>query len=665
MTKTKSTKRALLLSALSLLMCVSMLIGSTFAWFTDTASTAVNAIQSGKLDVVLEKFDEAKGEWVSAEGEPLKWITTDAVDNVLWEPGCTYKLPKLRVRNAGNLALKYEVEITGLKGDAKLLEVIEFTGLPTNATLTAGAANEFQIEGHMAEEAGNEYQNLKIDSVAITVYATQLAYESDSYGPDYDEEAVIGTYIELGEGEDLLAALASAEAGKPVTINLMGNVEWPTEGHHGENDITPASAIVINGNGYTITATGAGVTPIGDTEAPMTLKNVKIVDNSVSYAEDAWELTYLEVGGTKLNCENVTFADEIQFGTNATFTNCTFESNEESVYAVWVEDGNATFINCAFTGYRGIKVHEAYGSEVKTVVVDNCTFVNITKKPGVAIGTVNAATTIKITNNVFAATQPGDQNNYKYETDTDVTTFNFVDENNIITTPVATFAELKEVFEKGGSVELTADIAITELVTIPAGVEVYLDMNGKTITPASANVDPLFDVKTGAALVIDGNGTFDLGEMGTVNGMSLMYPRGDVTINSGTFKIATNGTKYGSMFVGINGGQGKLIINGGYFDGGYYKEGDCFNNCRNLINGSWGQYIRIYGGTFVGQNPAWGDEGMAFLCPHCTHTPGQGYCQALFLEGQSREDTELPEGYTITEGTTADGRPTYTVNYSK
>lgn len=232
-------------------------------------------------------------------------------------------------------------------------------------------------------------------------------------------------------------------------------------------------------------------------------------------------------------------------------------------------------------------------------------------------------------------------------------------------TRIATFDELKTAFANGGNVELTADIAITELVTIPAGVEVYLDMNGKTITPASANVDPLFDVKTGAALVIDGNGTFDLGEMGTVNGMSLMYPRGDVTINSGTFKIATNGTKYGSMFVGINGGKGKLIINGGYFDGGYYKEGDCFNNCRNLINGSWGQYIRIYGGTFVGQNPAWGDEGMAFLCPHCTHTPGQGYCQALFLKGQSREDTELPEGYTITEGTTADGRPTYTVNYSK
>ena len=502
MTKTKSTKRALLLSALSLLMCVSMLIGSTFAWFTDTASTAVNAIQSGKLEVVLEKFDEAKGGWVSAEGEPLKWITTDEVDNVLWEPGCTYKLPKLRVRNAGNLALKYEVEITGLKGDAKLLEVIEFTGLPTNATLTADAANEFQIEGHMAEEAGNEYQNLKIDSVAITVYATQLAYESDSYGPDYDEEAVIGTYIELGEGEDLLAALASAEAGKPVTINLMGNVEWPTEGHHGENDITPASAIVINGNGYTITATGAGVTPIGDTEAPMTLKNVKIVDESVSYKEDAWEFTYLEVGGTKLNCENVTFADEIQFGTNATFTNCTFESNEQSVYAVWVEDGNATFKNCAFTGYRGIKVHEAYGSEVKTVVVDNCTFVNITKKPGMAIGDLNADTTVAITNSTFAGCQAGEQGLYIYETDTEVTSFNFVNKNNVVATAVASDLSLIEALEKGNSAVLTSDVTIDKA---------NLNSNGYGATGINLKAGQTLDGQGNVLNINGAGGTWDSG----------------------------------------------------------------------------------------------------------------------------------------------------------
>ena len=59
MTKTVSTKRALILSLLSMLLCVSMLIGSTYAWFTDTANTAVNKIQAGTLAVALEMKDNA------------------------------------------------------------------------------------------------------------------------------------------------------------------------------------------------------------------------------------------------------------------------------------------------------------------------------------------------------------------------------------------------------------------------------------------------------------------------------------------------------------------------------------------------------------------------------------------------------------------------------
>ena len=65
MTSSKSTKRALLTSVLALLMCVTMLIGATFAWFTDSASTAVNKIQAGNLKVDLE-MQNPDGSWVSA-----------------------------------------------------------------------------------------------------------------------------------------------------------------------------------------------------------------------------------------------------------------------------------------------------------------------------------------------------------------------------------------------------------------------------------------------------------------------------------------------------------------------------------------------------------------------------------------------------------------------
>ena len=115
----KNTKRALLLSALAIVMSVAMLIGSTFAWFTDSASTAVNTIQSGKLDVKLQMYNETTKEWETAEGKTLNWVTKDGrTDNILWEPGCTYKLPMLRVLNDGKLALQYEVVISGLTRDA-------------------------------------------------------------------------------------------------------------------------------------------------------------------------------------------------------------------------------------------------------------------------------------------------------------------------------------------------------------------------------------------------------------------------------------------------------------------------------------------------------------------------------------------------------------------
>ncbi|MFQ9290206.1 MAG: TasA family protein, partial [Oscillospiraceae bacterium] len=128
MTNRKSTKRALLGSVMAMVLCLAMLVGATFAWFTDTASTGVNKIQAGNLDVALEMKD-ASGNWVSAEGKTLDFVkAADAKgEAILWEPGCTYTLPELRVVNNGNLALKYMIKITGIKGDAKLNEAIDWT----------------------------------------------------------------------------------------------------------------------------------------------------------------------------------------------------------------------------------------------------------------------------------------------------------------------------------------------------------------------------------------------------------------------------------------------------------------------------------------------------------------------------------------------------------
>ena len=196
----KATKRALLTSVMALVMCVVMLVGTTFAWFTDTASTAVNKIQAGNLDVALEMSTDGVN-WETAEGKTLNFLQKQGDEagkvpsaDILWEPGCTYELPKLRVINKGNLALKYKVAITGIDGDAKLNEAIVWTigdigSTDTYTKLAAGGSKEFTISGKMKTDAGNEYQGLSIDGIGITVYATQDTVEYDSFNNTYDENA--------------------------------------------------------------------------------------------------------------------------------------------------------------------------------------------------------------------------------------------------------------------------------------------------------------------------------------------------------------------------------------------------------------------------------------------------------------------------------------------
>ena len=195
--KTVSTKKTLIASVFAMLLCVSLFVGSTFAWFTDSASTSVNTIKAGSLNVELL---DADGE--SPLGDSLKWVKADgaaAGEEVLWEPGCSYNLEGFRIKNAGNLALKYKVVINGLTGSAKLLSVIDFTvkmGGETVAlegwegNLAANAVTEvITISGTMKVDAGNDYMNEKIENISITVVATQDTVESDSNGNTYDSGA--------------------------------------------------------------------------------------------------------------------------------------------------------------------------------------------------------------------------------------------------------------------------------------------------------------------------------------------------------------------------------------------------------------------------------------------------------------------------------------------
>ena len=265
MTNRKSTKRALLGSVMAMVLCLAMLVGATFAWFTDTASTGVNKIQAGNLDIEIQDKD----------GKPvtnLNWVAADgrAQEAILWEPGCTYELTPFQIVNKGNLALKYKIVVTGLEGDAGLLKVIKFTyktgeetfDMNTEGHLTAngGASKVITVSAHMDEAAGNEYMNKTLEGVKFTVYATQDTVESDSFNSTYDESATypVANITELKEAltnggvvavtkdihtnniED--TAAARIVISQPTTLNLEKKIITPND--MGNNNVNFCALIV-------------------------------------------------------------------------------------------------------------------------------------------------------------------------------------------------------------------------------------------------------------------------------------------------------------------------------------------------------------------------------------------------------------------------------------
>ncbi len=267
---------------------------------------------------------------------------------------------------------------------------------------------------------------------------------------------------------------------------------------------------------------------------------------------------------------------------------------------------------------------------------------------------------------------------------------------------VSNLDELKEAFAEGGNIKLTDDIKFEKIVAIEPDKEVYLDLNGKTITvDQGTNSNTLIYVKDGAKLIVDGNGTIDLEGVST---MAIFAPYGELVIENGTFirdEVTSVTNKTTGLFMGCKSTASNVTINGGYFDSGYYDENAADieailagtkeftetsdditkrgnskdtnkvrvalkDNVSALLNHSGYGSFKIYGGTFVGANPAWGDEGC-MLPTTPNYLRPWSYYQGALLDGQvfNAEGIEIPTGYTITESTTADGIPVYTVDYNK
>ena len=251
MSNTKSIKQRLVAALLVLVMMITSLIGTTFAWFTDSVKSEGNKIESGTLKIdLLHKVGDS---WISLkENKDHKIFDYDN-----WEPGYT-RVESLKIANVGTLAFKYKLsievsegsEILGENGEnlADVIDVYVTNGDSTAANfaevsgswtykgtlaevmknpanfisgdLTTDTAEQVMtIALHMSEEAGNEYQALSVGDIFVNLIATQLASESDSFGSDYDTDANFPSkYIQFTAGASINGKVENDTITENVTV---------------------------------------------------------------------------------------------------------------------------------------------------------------------------------------------------------------------------------------------------------------------------------------------------------------------------------------------------------------------------------------------------------------------------------------------------------------
>ena len=579
MTQSKHTKRALLTSVLSVVACCALLIGSTFAWFTDEVESGNNRIVAGNLDVEVYHGDDLS--------EPVNG-STELFAGINWEPGVV-AYENFKIVNEGSLALDYlfslnayafntvdngkslkdviqiavvenetiaqtdgrEAALKLAEGEFKPFEDFAFEG----ALETTGSAKTLAIVLYWKPGADDNTYNLqngrRADDGTASLYlklgmqltATQRPYEQDSFGDDYDTSAAVRTE------EDFLKAVT---AGGNVVL-------WDDIALSEQLTIDNAATIDLNGRTLTIDSANTSTTPIRVEEGgALTITGNGIIDASKA-SDDT--VPVCAMGG----------AVTIESGTILVDT-----PNESCAYAMYggtLTVTGGTFVNRSTEDY----VHGG-GAPL--------TLNNSNKQPG----------TIIVTGGTFQGRNPAVGDDHLGGT--------FVAEGYVSTelpdgrfvvapegtAPTIDNDTLTDALEKGGSVTLADTFALTSPVEMNGGTDTTLDLGGQTVTLDDAGI---LDVKEDATLTIKGNGAMSQELTSDFGYLIRTYNEAKVIIEDGVYTAGLTCVQAGNNSV--------VEIRGGHFEALV-----TWNNTYwllNLIDNTDAQIV-VRGGTFVNYDPS-------------------------------------------------------------
>lgn len=443
-----NTRRTLALSIMAICLCCVMLIGTTFAWFTDTATSGLNHIQSGSLDMDVE---------YTLDGETWHPLD-DATDlfggeDAKFEPGYT-RVVAFRVTNKGNLAFKYrlaanvaeETPGTNVFGNEfKLSDYLETSyahnqvnmigdilvslafdrnsqkaigwhkgafdavySVDDSTALLPGDGHYVIMKVTMPETVGNEANAKDANSMpaihfGVSVVATQAAIERDSYDHKYDLNAEYPTIVSTSA--ELEAALS--EDKEHINVTLVGDASF---------DIKPYAAkpmggastktISINGGGHKLTFNNTDSDWNNVTTANGALLSISnaVIDNG-GYNADGGTWNGHDI---TFNCDvalsDVTFANAVAIdaGRTAILRNVSISDANTTgdAYMLWICAGaNVTAENLTINGVsengnanRAIKIADQYiDAPARTTLTIKGATITSDKKAAIYVSTVGGA----------------------------------------------------------------------------------------------------------------------------------------------------------------------------------------------------------------------------------------------------------------------------------
>ncbi len=430
----KNTKRALAASLLSLLLCCAMLVGTTFAWFTDSVKSGDNKIIAGSLKADL--IHVVDGEDISLKDNPEHLI----FDYDKWEPGYTV-METLKVANKGDLAFKFRLDASasgataGPEGE-KLADVIDvyvyegegdpadtgsFTemteengwrnagslsslmadtdGMAYGVLLPAGATSEngepvgsvsMTVALHMQESAGNGYQGLSLGNLSFTLSAAQYTYESDAFGNQYDvdaeypeiypvypngitDESFVTNNAVAVDGDNNYYTTFTEALSAGGTIYLKENADVPQYATH--PNVTKDLVIYANGATFNNDISIGTYAAPENNETNVTIYNAKnlTVWGQPTGRGNTWNVTMIGCENSGRGLLMYRYNETSTDKINFTAKNCKTDGYTDSIVHTSA-DGSITITDCEFSNNCApVNIAHKQSGEM-SISVENCTF---------------------------------------------------------------------------------------------------------------------------------------------------------------------------------------------------------------------------------------------------------------------------------------------------